>query len=183
MRRHYARSKFLCRFQYVVSVAMYNNQLQREGYNILSRLGLTVSHSALHKCLSKAQATVDRKMADLKHGIENNKVIKTTSGIVEAHSYAAMTGSEDVIPDHTYGQQETQLTDKSLHPGYRFNIDNLDFMLKVRDMTEGRQNKSKHYVQAMAVVESGALWTPPRWPSACWLDDCPDLELPAIWRW
>ena len=92
-------------------------------------------------------------MADLKHGIENNKVIKTTSGIVEEHSYAAMTGSEDVTPDHTYGQQVTQLTDKSFQPGYRFNIDNLDFMLKVRDMTESHQNKSKHYVQAMAVVD------------------------------
>ena len=148
-----ARSKFLSRFQYVVSVAMYNNQLQREGYNILSRMGLTVSHSALHRCLKKAQLTVDRKMEELKTGIERNEVIRTVSGVADEHSYASLTRDEEVTPDHTYDQQVQQISHKTLNPCYRMNIDNLDFLLKVRDMTETHQNKSKHYVQAMAVVD------------------------------
>jgi hypothetical protein len=38
-------------------------------------------------------------------------------------------------------------------PGYRFNFDNLDFLIKVRDMTEDHQNQSRHYVQMLAVKD------------------------------
>ncbi|VDI63953.1 Hypothetical predicted protein [Mytilus galloprovincialis] len=41
----------------------------------------------------------------------------------------------------------------NLSPAYRFNLDNLDFHLKVRDMTQDHQNMLKHYVQLMAVKD------------------------------
>ena len=167
-----ARSKFLSRFQFSVSVAMYNNQLQREGFNILSRMGLTVSHSALHRCLHKAQLTVDRQMEDLKAGIERNEDVRTVTGIAEEHSYSSAARGDEVTPDHLYVQHVQPTTKIDFNPGYRFNIDNLDFLLKVRDMTESHQNKSKHYVQAMAVVD--------RVPCEHLPDDRPTADLLTI---
>ena len=39
----------------------------------------------------------------------------------------------------------------ALSPGFRFNMDNLDFYIRVRDMTQEHQNQSKHYVKMLAV--------------------------------
>ena len=151
----YSRSKFLCKFQHLVSISMYNNQLQREGHNILTKLGLTVSHQTVHSCLRKAQATIDKRMQTMKADVQNNRSNEIDAAHMRDHSYSQRTETTEVTEDHSYSvsMAENQHTEQSYLPGFRFNMDNLDFLLKVRDMTETHQNKSLHYVQLMAVVD------------------------------
>lgn len=48
--------------------------------------------------------------------------------------------------DHDHIKQISLSNDSERHHGYRFNIDNLDFLLQVRNMTKDHQNQSRHYV-------------------------------------
>jgi hypothetical protein len=60
-------SKYLNKLQHLVAISMYNSQLQKEGFDILCKLGLSVSHSSVYRTLTKAQSTVDRTMKQLKN--------------------------------------------------------------------------------------------------------------------
>lgn len=71
-----SRSKHLNKLQHLVGISMYNCQLQKEGFEILSKLGLSVSHSCVHRTLTKAQSTIDRKMMQLKESVENNRKLE-----------------------------------------------------------------------------------------------------------
>lgn len=49
----HSRQISLNTLQHCVSVCLYNNQLQKEGLMILSRLGVTTSHVTLNNYLNK----------------------------------------------------------------------------------------------------------------------------------
>ena len=70
----------------------------------------------------------------------------------------------NVVNDHAYSMHSTHMVDHdylmstpvvqptiALSPGFHFNMDNLDFYIRVRAMTQEHQNQSKHYVQMFAV--------------------------------
>lgn len=74
--------------------------------------------------------------------------IDHTYGATPADS-STMMGLGDST-DHTYGrasQHSEAISPSHKHPGFRLNIDNLDYEIKVRHMTISNQNKSQHYVQ------------------------------------
>jgi hypothetical protein len=144
-----ARNKQLNHFQHIVSVALYNNQLQREGINILHKLGLCVSHSTLQRTLNEAKSITDTVMQKVKMDVEENALYPSQGAIIHDHAYHMHTAH---ISDHAY-QTAPQSLNTTLSPGYRFNMDNLDFYIRVRDMTQGHQNQSKHYVQLLAVKD------------------------------
>ena len=50
-------------------------------------------------------------MTELKKGINNDEIVKTTTDITEDHNYAVMIGSADIT-------SERQKTDNNCQPGY-----------------------------------------------------------------
>jgi hypothetical protein len=133
-----SRSKFLSKLQHNVAVALYNNQLQREGFDMLHKMGITVAHSSLVRTIQDAAVSADRDMEKLKREVEENHGNREQQCVnVNDHDYALSTDQD--VSHH--------------NPAYRFNMDNLDFHIRVRDMTEAHQNQSKHYVQLMAVKD------------------------------
>jgi len=60
--------------------------------------------------------------------------------------------SEGHPVDHDYCTVPTVKNTK-LQQGYRFNVDNLDFLIRARNMTQDHQNQTKHYVQLMAIQD------------------------------
>lgn len=148
----HSRQISLNALQHCVSVCLYNNQLQKEGFMILSRLGVTTSHVTLNNSLNKMKGNVDKKMLDLRLGVENgSREINHNENITD-HEYARSSGSA-IEMDHDYMKQISLSNDSERNHGYRFNIDNLDFLLQVRNMTQDHQNQSKHYVQLMAIKD------------------------------
>lgn len=148
----HSRQISLNALQHCVSVCLYNNQLQKEGFMILSRLGVTTSHVTLNNSLNKMKGDVDKKMLDLRLGVENgSREINHNENITD-HEYARSSGSA-IEMDHDYMKQISLSNDSERNHGYRFNIDNLDFLLQVRNMTQDHQNQSKHYVQLMAIKD------------------------------
>ena len=71
--------------------------------------------------------------------IEGNVQVKVQSG--------------NSTSDHNYSTQEDQadndVNNQGLAPGFRMNIDHLDYKLNVRNMTVDHQNKSHHCVQVV----------------------------------
>lgn len=142
---------------------MYNSQLQKEGFDILSKVGISVRHSCLHRTLTKAQSTVESSMIALRKSVENNKnleqfVLNEDRNLIQVmdHDYVHVsnnvTASTNDQHDHGYCQKPVT-PNVEFSPGYRFNFDNLDFLIHVRDMTEEHQNLSKHYVQLLAIKD------------------------------
>ena len=147
----HSRSTKLNALQHVMSISLYNNELQKEGFMILSKLGITTSHPTLNNSLNKVKGNVDISLQNLKSGLEEN-AHQDASGLGrDDHAYVR---HEAPLPaDHNYGMPQSNNPCQNLNPGYRFNVDNLDFLIKVRDMTQDHQNQSKHYVQLMAIED------------------------------
>ena len=64
---------------------------------------------------------------------------------------------EQPCGDHSYAAApptvaKAKKASPSLVYGYRFNIDNLDYSIQVRDMTMSNQNREKHYVQVLIMI-------------------------------
>lgn len=88
----------------------------------------------LNNSLNKMKGDVDKKMLDLRLGVENgSRKINYNENITD-HEYARSSGSA-IEMDHDYMKQISLSNDSERHHGYRFNIDNLDFLLQVRNMT------------------------------------------------
>uniref|UniRef100_K1S0V2 Uncharacterized protein n=1 Tax=Magallana gigas TaxID=29159 RepID=K1S0V2_MAGGI len=91
-------------------------------------------------------------MLDLRLGVETgSRKINYNENITD-HEYARSSGSA-IEMDHDYMKQISLSNDSERHHGYIFNIDNLDFLLQVRNMTQDHQNQSNHYVQLMAIKD------------------------------
>ena len=139
-------------FQYMLAFAMYDNCLEKEGYNVLNVLGLTVSYQSLQTKLTDVREAGAATVTSWKQSLEEQHHELTLS---EAdHSYCArveQTTSHRMPLFHEYGRSPTRISGGSLEPGYRLNLDNLDYYTKVRHMTEEHQNTLNHYIQVMAV--------------------------------
>ncbi|XP_069103689.1 LOW QUALITY PROTEIN: uncharacterized protein [Argopecten irradians] len=152
------RSRFLNSLQHVVGITMYNNQLQKDGFSVLAKLGFSVSHSTLNEKLNKAKILNENMMKSY----QSNLAIASKSHLERVdteHSYAVDI-SPSTMNDHSYSTSCSDLQHRSAPQGYRFNIDNLDFNIKVREMTQDHQNVSRHFTQMMALVDrvnSGSL--------------------------
>lgn len=76
------------------------------------------------------------------------KIIKTE------HTYAAVdTERSERMNDHSYAVCNTEPQKVNVPLGYRFNLHNLDFQIRVREMTQDHQNVSRHFTQIMALVD------------------------------
>ena len=111
-------------------------------------LCIFVSYSSL-KNLIEAKSVPDDLMKAMKEGTENNANCNPQPAAL------------NVEKDHAYSMYSTHMVDYQvstplveqtfiLSPGFRFNMDNLDISIHVRDMTQKHQNQSKHYVQMFA---------------------------------
>lgn len=147
------RNHLLNSLQHSTGISMYNNQLQKDGFIILSKLGFTNSYSTANKDIHALKTIAEKEMINMKKEVEENN--KTEKSDINDHSYSKSLISIKHDDDHTYVQKPYICTpiEHSLNSGYRFNLDNLDFHLKVRDMTQDHQNSSKHYVQMMAIKD------------------------------
>ena len=143
-----SRSQKFNLIQHAIGICLYNNQLQKDGFMLLNKLGASVSHHCLHDKLKQASKDGERLVETWKSSAEKNQTEKKSLYVKEEHCYC----SETPPNDHLYNRTETKEPEE-VKPalGYRFNIDNLDFYIKVRDMTSDNQNKMKHYVQVMAL--------------------------------
>lgn len=156
----HSRSKFHNKFQHAMAISMYNNHLQKEGFQVLSKIGISVGHSCLNRTLNKAQTLIDEKMMTLRKAVEDNKLFEHR--VMTDDRPVQLTDHDYIRPSHKHTVKTVEMIDHeySTAPeehefasGYRFNFDNLDFLLRVRNMTTDHQNKSKHYVQIMAVKD------------------------------
>jgi len=151
----HSRSATLNALQHIVSICLYNNQLQKEGFLILSKLGVTTTHATLNNTLNRVKNHVTQSMLELKCSLEEN-ANKTTSNNQSKndHEYARNYFHEQNVVgmDHDYIHIDRN-RNGNFNSGYRFNIDNLEFLLQVRNMTQDHQNQSKHYVQLMAIKD------------------------------
>ncbi|KAI0233934.1 hypothetical protein LSAT2_015832 [Lamellibrachia satsuma] len=80
--------------------------------------------------------------------VEGPTAIDHTYGATPAENSTMMRLGDST--DHTYGragQHSEAISTSHKHPGFRLNIDNLDYEIKGRCMTILNQNKSQHYVQ------------------------------------
>lgn len=145
---YHTRNNFLNSLQRSVGISLYNNQLQKKGYFLLSKLGICNSYSTVNRDLHKLKLKTEKSMLELKKKVEDN----IRSSVIEKVSDIS---NLDHSSDHGYAKKiDTKLeTTTTLNPAYRFNLDNLDFHIKVRHMTEDHQNDSKHYVQLMAIKD------------------------------
>lgn len=57
------------------------------------------------------------------------------------------------INEHSYAVCNTEPQKDNAPLGYRFNLDNMDFQIRVREMTQDHQNISRHFTQIMALVD------------------------------
>ena len=108
---------------------MFSNQLQREGFAILHKPGICVSYSSL-KNPNEAKSVSDDLMKAMKEGTENNANCNPQPAALNVEN------------DHAYSMHSTQMVDYqvstpvvqptiALSPGFRFNMDNLDFYIPV----------------------------------------------------
>lgn len=138
-----------------LAIILYNNHLQKDAFHILSKIGITTSYSTMNKDLHRIKNFADQAVQRMKISLEDNGCQNTAEQ--NDHSYTKIENNTPTsMNDHSYSKNTTECADKphdNLSPAYRFNLDNLDFHLKVRDMTQDHQNMLKHYVQLMAVKD------------------------------
>ena len=108
----------------------------------------------ISKTLNEAKSVSGDLMKAMKEGMENNANCNpqpAALNVVNDHAYSMHSTH---MVDHDY-QMSTPVVQPTiaLSPGFRFNMDNLDFYIRVRDMTQEHQNQSKHYVQMLAVQD------------------------------
>ena len=146
-----ARSRKKKFFQVSIGVAMYDCELQKEGYNILNAIGVTVSYQCVMQTLNKVRLTGMNEVLSWKESLE----MQLGSNILVEHDYCIATKDcqDRRIIDHDYAVPITDPPLQSLEPGYRLNLDNLDYYIRVRNMTEEHQNELRHYIQVMAVKD------------------------------
>ncbi|XP_070551390.1 uncharacterized protein [Ptychodera flava] len=138
-----AKNRTVNGLQHLIGMLMYQSQLQKEGYSFLNHLGITVSYRTVLNKLHVMATQVDDTAISWKHGLETNNAMKqSNSGNLDSQELAPTANV-----DHTYAISPQCVLDADEEPGFRFNIDNLDYEVKVRNMTSTHQNKSKHYVQ------------------------------------
>lgn len=148
------RSRILNSLQHAVAIAMYNNQLQKNGFLVLSKLGFSVSHATMNTKLNLAKTQNEKLMKTYKGSLENSVVCKSNvDRIVAEHTYATESSSTSGVNEHSYAMYNVEPQEDSAPLGYRFNLDNLDFHIQVREMTKEHQNVSRHYTQIMALVD------------------------------
>ncbi|XP_033731443.1 uncharacterized protein LOC117321072 [Pecten maximus] len=149
------RSKMLNSLQHVVAITMYNNQLQKDGFSVLAKLGFSVTHTTLNEKLNTAKKLNEQVMKTYQRRLADTIAAKSIVDRVSTeHSYAGGLDQPSVIDEHSYStiyHSEFQQHGEPL--GYRFNLDNLDFHIKVREMTQEHQNVSRHFTQIMSVVD------------------------------
>lgn len=56
------RSRIRNSLQHAVAIAMYNNQLQKDGFSVLSNLGFSVSHTTVNAKLNIAKSQNEKLM-------------------------------------------------------------------------------------------------------------------------
>ncbi|CAC5391207.1 unnamed protein product [Mytilus coruscus] len=138
-----------------LGIILYNNHLQKDAFHILSKIGITTSYSTMNKDLHRIKNFADQAVQRMKKSLEENGCQNTAEQ--NDHSYTKLENNTPTsMNDHSYSKNTPECADKphdNLSPAYRFNLDNLDFHLKVRDMTQDHQNMLKHYVQLMAVKD------------------------------
>ncbi|XP_071172881.1 uncharacterized protein [Mytilus edulis] len=158
----HTRNVFLNSLQRSVGISLYNNQLQKKGYFLLSKLGICNSYSTVNRDLHKLKVKTEKCMLELKKNVEDNirssinKNLCNDSSMDHSYSRPGTVSSTTVDTDHGYSkpnETKSQTNTSDLNPAYRFNLDNLDFHIKVRNMTEDHQNESKHYIQLMAIKD------------------------------
>ncbi|CAC5412689.1 unnamed protein product [Mytilus coruscus] len=138
-----------------LGIILYNNHLQKDAFHILSKIGITTSYSTMNKDLHRIKDFADQAVQRMKKSLEENGCQNTAEP--NDHSYTKLENDTPTsMNDHSYFKNTPECVDKphdNLSPAYRFNLDNLDFHLKVRDITQDHQNMLKHYVQLMAVKD------------------------------
>ena len=137
------------RHLHTISVAMFSNQLQREGLAILHKPGICLSYSSL-KNPNEAKSVSDDLMKAMKKGMENNANCIPQPAALNVENDRAYSMHSTHMVDYQVSTPVVQPT-FALSPGFRFNMDNLDINIHVRDMAQKHQNQSKHYVQMFAV--------------------------------
>lgn len=153
------RSRVLNSLQHSFAIAMYNNQLQKDGFSVLARLGFSVSHATMNAKLNIAKAQNENLMktyqSSLKDFIASNR--SSCVEVIEAeHTYATVGVEKKLMgrmKEHSYAVYNAEPERNNAPLGYRFNLDNLDFHIRVREMTQEHQNISRHFTQIMALVD------------------------------
>ena len=76
-----SRSRLLNVLQHTVAISMYNNQLQKDGFHILSKLGFSVSHSTMNETLNLAKSQHENTMKSHKESLSTVSSQRDTSDI------------------------------------------------------------------------------------------------------
>lgn len=69
---YHTRHIFLNSLQRSVGISLYNNQLQKKGYFLLSKLGIYNSYSTVNIDLHKLKLKTEKSILDLKQNVEDN---------------------------------------------------------------------------------------------------------------
>lgn len=85
------RSRILNSLQHAVAIAMYNNQLQKDGFSVLSNLGFSVSHTTVNAKLNIAKSQNEKLMKTYQISLADSIAIKNSVQIIETeHTYATV---------------------------------------------------------------------------------------------
>lgn len=72
----------------------------------------------------------------------------------DEHTYATVDRKRsERMKEHSYAVCNIKPQKDNAPLGYWFNLDNLDFQIRVREMTQDHQNVSRHFTQRMAIVD------------------------------
>ena len=136
--------------------------------NYLLSIGVTVSHKAANTKLQNAQDLATDTVKKWHTALETVATSTALEEVATSSEEHINTDGQPIIPpahniqevhceslsldvpDHDYfSRPRTTIQQPSSNtaPGFRLNIDNLDYELSVRNMTMSHQNKSHHYVQ------------------------------------
>ena len=119
-----ARNVKVNALQVANSLSLYNYGLSKEGFTYLAHFGVTSSYDTLQNRLSDAQRIVVADVKKWKNEAESSKF-----------------ESSNTTEEHT---KETLLSQSA---GYSMAMDNVDYYIKVRNMTVNNKNEMKHYLQ------------------------------------
>lgn len=88
------RSRILNSLQHAVAIAMYNNQLQKDDFSVLSNLVFSVSHTTVNAKLNIAKS--------------QNEILMKTNQISSADSIECKNSVKIIETEHTYAAVDTE---------------------------------------------------------------------------
>ena len=125
--------------------------MDKDGYAALNFLGMSVSHWSLQNKLTSVREHGQLTVRSWKESMERQEKEQNQTGD-HLHCKIDDARRDTSLPMfHEYASQSVAESTEVLEPGYRLNLDNLDYYVRVRNVTEEHQNQLNHYVQMMAI--------------------------------